>query len=79
MAGGKEILNPDFAREIAVRVSNTIQLSVSGYFLDEEIVNYFDVKKCSEMLSGEAVGSRYRFYAAKSGLNRPPNIKCCPL
>ena len=47
-----------------------MQISVPGYFLAEEIVNYFEVKKCSEMLSCAAFGSRNRFSIAKSGLNR---------
>jgi len=37
--------NPDFAVEIAARVSNTKQIRVSGYFLEERIVNYFEFKK----------------------------------
>jgi len=43
-------LNPDFAVEIVMRVSNAIQIRVSGYFLDERIVYYFESKKCSERL-----------------------------
>jgi len=31
---------------------NTIRLGASVYFFAKEIVNYFKVKKCSEMLSG---------------------------
>lgn len=54
-------LNPDFAVEIVARVSNTKQISVSGYFLDEIIVNYFEFKKCSERLSCEVFGSRSKF------------------
>ncbi len=46
-----------------------MQVGVSGYFLAEEIVIYFEVKKCSEILSCAAVGSRNRFSTAKSGLN----------
>ncbi len=47
-----------------------MQVGVSGYFLAEEIVIYFEVKKCSEMLSCAAVGSRNRFSTAKSGLKQ---------
>ncbi len=61
------LLNPDFAVEIVMRVSNTRQIGVSGYFVAEEIVIYFKIKKCSEMLSCAAVGSRNRFSTAKSG------------
>jgi len=61
-------LNPDFAVEIVMRVSNTIQISVSGHFFTEAIVNYFKAKKCSERLSCAVVGSRNRFSTAKSGL-----------
>ncbi len=52
-----------------MRVSNAMQIGVSGYFLAEEIVIYFKIKKCSEMLSCAAVGSRNRFSTAKSGFN----------
>jgi len=52
-----------------MRVSNAIQIGISGYFLDEEIVNYLGVKKCSERPGCEAVGSRNRFSITKSGLN----------
>jgi len=38
--------NPDFAVEIAMRVINTRQAGVSGYFLTEEIVSHFEIKKC---------------------------------
>lgn len=44
-----------------------MQIGVSGYFLAEEIEIYFEVKKCSEILSCEVVGSRNRFSTAKSG------------
>ncbi len=44
-----------------------MQVGVSGYFLAEEIVIYFEVKKCSEILSCAAVGSRNRFSTAKFG------------
>jgi len=52
--------NPDFAVEIVARVS--------GYFLDERIVNYFEFKKCSERLSREGFGSRSRFQLQNLGL-----------
>jgi len=61
--------NPDFAVEIAARVSNTKQIRVSGYFLEERIVNYFEFKKCSERLSCEGFGSRSRFRLQNLGLN----------
>jgi len=54
----QERLNPDFAVEIVMRVSNAIQIGISRYFLNEEIVNYLEVKKCSERLSCEALGRR---------------------
>ncbi len=61
------LFNPDFAFEIVMRVSNVMQIGVSGYFLPEKIVIYFEVKKCSEILSCAAVESRNRFSTAKSG------------
>jgi len=60
--------NPDFAVEIVARVSNTKQIRVSGYFLDERIVNYFEFKKCCERLSCEGFGSRSRFQLQNLGL-----------
>ncbi len=59
--------NPDFAFEIVMRISNAMQVGVSGYFLAEEIVIYFEIKKSSEILSCAVVGSRNRFSTAKSG------------
>jgi len=53
-----KVLNPDFAIEIVIRVLNAIPISVSGYFLVEEIVDYFDVKnvlKCLEVKVLDAV------------------------
>jgi hypothetical protein len=38
-------LNPDFAVGFVMRSSKTIQKRVSGYFLSEEIVIYFELKK----------------------------------
>ncbi len=64
-----ECFNPDFAFEIVMRVSNVMQIGVSGYFLAEKIVICFEVKKCSEILSCAAVESRNRFSTAKSGFN----------
>jgi len=61
--------NPDFAVEIVARVSNTKQIRVSGYFLDERIVNSFEFKKCSERLSCEGFGSRSRFQLQNLGLS----------
>jgi hypothetical protein len=65
--------NPDFAVEIVARVSNTKQIRVSGYFLDEIIVNYFEFKKCSEKLSCEGFGSRSRFQLQNLGLRKKKN------
>jgi len=62
------LFNPDFAVEIVARVSNTKQIRVSGYFLDERIMNYFEFKKCSERLSCEGFGSRSRFQLQNLGL-----------
>ena len=56
-----------------MRVSNAIQISISGYFLVEKIMYYFEIKKCSEMLNGAAVGSHNRFSTAKSGLKNKQN------
>jgi len=50
-----------------MRVSNAIQICVSGYFLIEKIVNYFEVKKCCEMLSCAGVGNCNRFLTANLG------------
>jgi len=61
VSAGCFVFNPDFAVEIVARVSNTKQIRFSGYFLDEEIVNYFQLKKCCERLSCEGFGSRSRF------------------
>ncbi len=66
------LFKPDFAFEIVMRISNAMQVSVPGYFLAEEIVIYSEVKKCSEILSCAAVGSRNRFSTAKSGYNNKP-------
>jgi len=52
-----------------MRVSNAIRECISGYLLAEVIVNYFEVKKCSEMSYCAAVGSRNRITTAKSGFN----------
>jgi len=60
--------NPDFAVEIVAMVLNTKQIRVSGYFLDERIVYYFESKKCSERLSCEGFGSRSRFQLQNLGL-----------
>jgi len=34
-----------------MKVSTAIQICFSGYYLVEEIVNFFDIKKCSVMFS----------------------------
>jgi len=60
--------NLDFAVEIVARVSNTKQKRVSGYFLDERIVCYFESKKCSERLCCEGFGNRSRFQLQNLGL-----------
>jgi len=60
--------NSDFAVEIVARISNTKQIRVSGYFLDERIVNYSEFKKCSERLSCEGFRSRSRFRLQNLGL-----------
>jgi len=41
------IKKPDFAIKIAMRISNTLQAGVLGYFLAKETASYFVVKKCS--------------------------------
>jgi len=38
-------LNPDFLVGIVMKVPNTIQVSVSGYFLAKKKFSYFEVKK----------------------------------
>jgi hypothetical protein len=38
-------LNPDFAVGFVMRSSKAIQKRLSGYFLSEEIVFYFEFKK----------------------------------
>jgi len=38
-------INPGFAAEKVMRVLNTIQVSVSGYLVAEEIVSYLRCKK----------------------------------
>jgi hypothetical protein len=53
-----------------MRVLKAIEMSISGYFLIEEIVNYFDVKKCSEMVSYTAFGSLNIFSTAKPAFNQ---------
>jgi len=55
-----------FVVETVMRFSNSIQTSVSSYFLAEKIVNYFEDKKCSVMLTCAAVGSRNRFSTEKT-------------
>jgi len=49
-------LNLDFAVKIVVRALNIIKISVAGYFLTEEVVNYFKVIKYSYLLSCGVVG-----------------------
>jgi len=47
-----------FAAEIVMRLPNVTQVSVSGYFLAEKIVSYFEVKnvlQCFFVKSSEAV------------------------
>jgi len=68
---GKDLyhaFNSYFIVKFVMRVLNKIQVSVSGYFLAEEIVSYFEVKKWSYMLRCEVVGSRNRLSTAKSGI-----------
>jgi hypothetical protein len=43
--GHRIFLNPDFAVGFVMRSSNTIQKRLSGYFLSEGIVIYFELKK----------------------------------
>jgi hypothetical protein len=50
-----------------MKLSNAIKTRVSGYFLGEGIVNYFEVKNCSEILVFEAVGSCNRFLMLNLG------------
>jgi len=50
-----------------MRVSNGIQIGVQGYFLDKEIVNYFEVKKCSERVMSEAVEAAKDFQLQNPG------------
>jgi hypothetical protein len=52
-----------------MRSSKAIHKRVSGYFLSEEIVNYFELKKCSESLLCIAFELRNRILTAKSGFN----------
>jgi len=40
-------LNTDVAVKIVIRVPNKLPTSILAYFLAEEIVTYFAVKKCS--------------------------------
>jgi hypothetical protein len=61
--------NPDFAVGLVMRSSKAIQKRVSGYFLSEGIVIYFELKKCSESLLCEAFELRNRTSTAKSGFN----------
>jgi len=68
------LLYPNFAVEIVMSFSNTIQLSVSGYFLVEKIVTYFEVKRCSEMLSCAVVVSCYIFSTAKYRLKKKASV-----
>jgi hypothetical protein len=51
-----------------MRSSKAIQKRVSGHFLSEGIVNYFELKKCPESLLCEAFELRNRISTAKSGL-----------
>jgi len=52
-----------------MKVTNVIQISVSVYFSEEEIIGYFTVKKCSELLSCEVVKCRHKFLTSKTRLN----------
>jgi hypothetical protein len=52
-----------------MRSSKAIQKGVSEHFLSEGIVNYFELKKCSETLFCEAFERRNRISTAKSGFN----------
>jgi hypothetical protein len=67
-------LNPDFAVRFVMRSSKAIQKRVSEHFLSEGIVNYFELKKCSESLLCEAFGLRNRISTAKFGLKNPDPI-----
>ena len=44
-------LNPNFVVKSVESFSNTIQAGFLEYFLAEEIVNYFEVIECYEVLS----------------------------